>query len=319
MTKILANDGLGQAGIDLLKEAGIEVITDKVAQEGLVDYINTNNVNGILVRSATKVRKELIDSCPNLKFIGRGGVGMDNIDVDYAKGKGLAVENTPAASTRSVAELVFAHLYTIARNLHESNRQMPLKGNTGFGALKKSYSKGFELEGKILGVIGFGRIGMAVGKIALGNGMKIMAYDPYIESATIKFQIAGQDISHEVKPESLEEVIKHSDVLTFHVPMPADGKPIIGKNEISTMKDGAILINTARGGIIDEKALLSGLDDGKIGFAGLDVFENEPTPLPELLAHPKVSSSPHIGGSTQEAQTRVGEEIAQKVISHFKN
>lgn len=317
--KILANDGLEKSGIDLLKSAGFEVITDKVEQGNLIDYINSNNVNGILVRSATKVRKDIIDNCPNLKFIGRGGVGMDNIDVDYAKSKGLAVENTPAASTRSVAELVFSHIYTIARMLHESNRSMPLKGTGEFNDLKKNYSKGFELEGKTLGVIGFGRIGQTVAKIALGNGMKVIAYDPYVSQARIEMDINGNKFTVEVNTVPFEEVLLNAHIITLHIPMPSDGKPVLGDAQLVQMKKGAVIVNTARGGIIDEKALLKHLNNGHIGFAGLDVFENEPTPMAELLVHPKVSSSPHIGGSTAEAQERVGAEIAEKVISYFKN
>jgi len=317
--KILANDGLEKSGIELLKSAGFDVITDKVEQGNLVDYINSNDVNGILVRSATKVRKDLIDSCPGLKFIGRGGVGMDNIDVDYAKSKGLAVENTPAASTRSVAELVFSHIYTIARMLHESNRSMPLKGVGEFNDLKKNYSKGFELEGKTLGIIGFGRIGQTVAKIALGNGMKVIAYDPYVSQARIEMNIQGNNFTVEIDTIPFNEVLLNSDVVTLHIPMPADGKPILGDSQLVQMRKGAVIINTARGGIIDEKALLKHLNSGHIGFAGLDVFENEPTPMAELLVHQKVSSSPHIGGSTTEAQERVGAEIAEKVISYFKN
>lgn len=319
MKKILANDGLEKTGIDLLKSAGFEVITDKVEQGNLIEFINNNNVNGILVRSATKVRKDLIDSCPNLKFIGRGGVGMDNIDVEYAKSKGLVVENTPAASTRSVAELVFSHIYTISRMLHDSNRQMPLKGVTEFNDLKKNYSKGFEIEGKAIGIIGFGRIGQTVAKIAIGNGMNVMAYDPFVQSASIKLSFGGQHITIGIYPVEFEEVIKNADIITLHVPMPTDGKPIIGVEELAMMKKGAVIINTSRGGIIDEQALLNSLNAGHIGFAGLDVFENEPTPLGDLLVHPKVSSSPHIGGSTAEAQERVGAEIAEKVISYFSN
>lgn len=317
--KILANDGLEKSGIEILRNAGFEVITDKVEQANLVDYINTNNVNGILVRSATKVRKDIIDACPNLKFIGRGGVGMDNIDVEYAKSKGLAVENTPAASTRSVAELVFSHIYAIARMLHESNRSMPLKGVTEFNDLKKNYSKGFELEGKTIGIIGFGRIGQTVAKIALGNGMKVVAYDPFVESAAIEIRVGNQHLMVGIYTSSFEEVIKTSDIISLHVPMPADGKPILKDADLALIKKGAVLINTSRGGLIDEKALLKHLNAGHIGFAGLDVFENEPTPMAELLVHPKVSSSPHIGGSTAEAQERVGAEIAEKVISYFSN
>lgn len=319
MRKVLANDGLEKSGIDTLEKAGFTVITDKVAQENLIDYINTNHIDAILVRSATKVRKDIIDNCTSLKFIGRGGVGMDNIDVAYGKEKGLAVENTPAASTRSVAELVFSHAYTIARYLHDANRNMPSKGSSAFNDLKKVYSKGIELEGKTMGIIGFGRIGQTVAKIALANGMNVVAYDPFVKEATIDMQFGSQKVSEKVNVSSFEEVLQKSDFITLHIPMPADGKPVLGDAELAKTKKGVIIINTARGGIIDEKALIKHLDAGQVGFAGLDVFENEPTPMAELIAHSKVSSSPHIGGSTAEAQERVGEEIAQKVIDYFKN
>src|SRR5210317_393045 len=179
--KILANDGISQSGIDALRNNGFEVITVNVAQEQLVEYINSNDIVGLLVRSATTARKELIDQCPGLKLIGRGGVGMDNIDVDYARSKGLHVINTPAASSHSVAELVFGHFYGLARFLHNSNRDMPLEGDANFKGLKKAYAKGTELKGKTLGVLGFGRIGQATAKVAIGAGMKVVAYDPFIK------------------------------------------------------------------------------------------------------------------------------------------
>src|ERR1051326_3856639 len=174
--KILANDGISEEGKKALENAGYTVITDKVEQADLAKAINEENFEGLTVRSATKVRKEVIDACPGLKLIGRGGVGMDNIDVDYAKGKGIKVVNTPAASSHSVAELVFAHLFNAVRFLYDSNRQMPVNGGTQFEALKKKYAKGTELKGKTIGIIGFGRIGQAVGKVALGCGMNVLAY-----------------------------------------------------------------------------------------------------------------------------------------------
>ena len=183
--KILANDGVSQSGIDALEAAGFEVITTTVAQEQLVNYINENKIVGLLVRSATKVRKDIIDNCPDLKLIGRGGVGMDNIDVAYAREKGLHVINTPAASSESVAELVFAHLFGGVRYLYDANRNMPLDGDSKFKQLKKAYAKGVELRGKTLGIIGFGRIGQATAKIALGVGMKVVYSDPYMEAASV--------------------------------------------------------------------------------------------------------------------------------------
>ena len=188
--KILANDGISQSGIDNLEKNGFEVLTTNVAQEQLIDFINNNKIDALLVRSATTARKELIDSCSNLKLIGRGGVGMDNIDVDYAKSKGIHVINTPAASSASVAELVFAHLYGCVRFLHDSNRNMPLEGEANFKGLKKAYSKGIELRGKTIGIIGFGRIGQEVAKIALGVGMNVIASDKFITEANIEINFS---------------------------------------------------------------------------------------------------------------------------------
>lgn len=184
--KILANDGISKSGEEALKAAGFEVITTKVAQEQLEKYINDNQIDALLVRSATQARKALIDACPTLKLIGRGGVGMDNIDVAYAKSKGLHVINTPASSSASVAELVFAHLFSGVRFLYNANRNMPLDGDAKFNELKKAYAAGTELRGKTLGIIGFGRIGQEAAKIAIGLGMKVIASDPFVEKATIQ-------------------------------------------------------------------------------------------------------------------------------------
>lgn len=319
MIKILANDGLEKSGIDLLKSKGFEVITEKVAQENLAAYINQENISVLLVRSATKVRKELIDQCPRLEIIGRGGVGMDNIDVEYAQSKGIRVINTPAASSQSVAELVFAHLFTLSRMLHEANRQMPANGAEQFNELKKAYSKGFELAGKTLGILGFGRIGQTTAKIALGLGMKVLPYDPVVKSTELEidFLQTGDTFTIKFDTVPLHDVLSKSDFITLHVPMPADGRPVIGKEEMARMKKGVIIINTARGGIVDEDALIESLNTGQVAFAGLDVFVNEPTPRKDLLQHPRVSATPHIGGSTLEAQDRIGIELANKIISFY--
>ena len=298
----------------MLEEAGFEVSTDHYKAEELADKLNDYDV--ITVRSATQVRQALIDACPNLKVIGRGGVGMDNIDVVYAKGKGLGVYNTPAASSRSVAELVIAHALTLSRNLQLANREMPNTGNTEFAKLKKQCSEGHELQGKTMGIIGFGRIGQEVGKIAIGLGMNVIATDPYIPEATIKINILGQSIETKITTVSIHDVLSQSDIITVHIPK-AD-QPIIGKNELSILKPGVILINTARGGVFDEDALLSGLNSGIIAGAALDVFVGEPTPRADILCHPKISLSPHIGGSTAEAQENVGKELAELIIRHFK-
>jgi D-3-phosphoglycerate dehydrogenase len=315
--KVLANDGISQSGIDALNKGGFEVITTKVAQEQVANYINSNNVSVILVRSATKVRKDIIDACPNLKVIGRGGVGMDNIDVDYAREKGLHVINTPASSSESVAELVFAHLFTGVRFLQDSNRNMPLEGDSNFDGLKKAYANGIELRGKTLGIIGFGRIGQAVAKIALGLGMKVIAADKFVDKAEVKVDFYnGQFINVEFETEPLEDVIKHSDFITLHVP--AQEGYVIGNEEFQLMKNGVGIVNCARGGVIDEAALIVALDADKVLFAGLDVFENEPTPEIQILMHPKISLTPHIGAATLEAQDRIGTELAEQIISLLK-
>ncbi len=315
--KVLANDGISQSGVDALEAAGFEVITTKVAQEQLVNYINEHQIDALLVRSATKVRQDLIDACPNLKLIGRGGVGMDNIDVQYAKDKGLSVINTPASSSASVAELVFAHLYGGVRFLYDANRNMPLEGETKFGELKKAYAAGVELRGKTLGVIGFGRIGQATAKVALGAGMKLIYSDPYMEKAEVKLDFFdGQEVTFKFESISKDEVLKQADFITLHVP--AQKEYVIGKAELEKMKDGAALVNAARGGVVDEIALIDALDSGKLAFAALDVFESEPKPEIKILMHPKISLSPHIGAATNEAQDRIGTELAEQIASILK-
>lgn len=316
--KILANDGISKSGIEALEKGGFEVITTKVAQEQVANFINTNNVSVLLVRSATKVRKDIIDSCPGLKVIGRGGVGMDNIDVEYARSKGIHVINTPASSSESVAELVFAHLFTGVRFLHDSNRNMPLEGDLKFDSLKKAYANGVELRGKTLGIIGFGRIGRAVAKIALGLGMRVIASDKFVGNAEIKVDFYnGQFINVEIITEPIEDIFKHSDFISLHVPAQQDGY-VIGKAQFDSMKDGVGIINAARGGIINEVELIAALDSGKVLFAGLDVYETEPTPAVQILMHPKVSLTPHIGAATNEAQDRIGTELAEQIISLLK-
>lgn len=315
--KILANDPVSKSGIKALEAAGFEVTSTKVAQEQLKSYINENEINVLLVRSATKVRKDIIDSCPSLKLIGRGGVGMDNIDVDYAKSKGIHVINTPAASSESVAELVFAHLFTGVRSLHDSNRNMPLEGDSRFKELKKSYAGGAELRGKTLGIIGFGRIGREVAKLALGIGMKVIASDQEEGETEITLNFYNdQKIVIPIKTEHVEQILEHADFITLHVP--AQKEPIIGKEEISKMKDGAAIVNTSRGGVVDEEALLEALESGKLSFAGLDTFEKEPTPSIKVLMNSHVSLSPHIGAATVEAQERIGLELAEQIIALLK-
>ena len=312
--KILANDGISQAGIDILTAAGLEVTTTNVAQGQVANYINENSITVLLVRSATTARKELIDACPGLKVIGRGGVGMDNIDVEYAREKGLSVINTPAASSASVAELVFAHLYGGVRFLHDSNRNMPLEGESNFKGLKKAYAKGVELRGKTIGIIGFGRIGQEVAKIALGVGMQVLAADKFIDNVSLSVTLFnGTSIPVEINTIPMNEVLKKSDFVSLHVP--AQKKYVLGKKEFTMMKNGAVVVNAARGGVIDEVAMVEALDSNKLAFAALDTFENEPKPEVKLLMHSKISLTPHIGAATLEAQDRIGEELANQIIS----
>ena len=316
--KVLANDGISQSGIHLLEKNGFEVITTKVAQEQVAQFINTNAVAVLLVRSATKVNKEIIDNCPSLKVIGRGGVGMDNIEVDYARSQGKNVISTPASSSESVAELVFAHLFTGVRFLHDANRNMPLEGDSNFNSLKKAYANGIELRGKTLGIIGFGRIGREVARIGLGLGMKVIASDKFVGDAEIKVDFYnGQFINVNIKTEPMEAILKHSDFITLHVPAQENGY-IIDEAEFKLMKDNAGIINASRGGIINEVALLKALDDNKLLFAGLDVFEEEPSPAVQVLMHPKISLTPHIGAATMEAQDRIGVELAEQIIGLLK-
>ena len=316
--KILANDGISQSGIDALEKGGFEVLNIKVAQNQLENYINENNIDAILVRSATQVRQELMEACPSLKLIGRGGVGLDNIDVDYAEDNGLLVINTPAASSSSVAELVFAHLFGMARFLHSSNREMPLEGDSRFKELKKAYSEGIELRGKTIGIIGFGRIGQEVAKIAIGIGMKVLATDEKITSAPITLEFFnGQKTTFSIDTVTKDELLKDSDFITLHTPDQEDY--IISEADFDKMKDGVGIINTARGGVLHEVDLVKAIEKGKVHFAGLDVFETEPKPAVQLLMNPEISLTPHIGAATKEAQDRIGVELANQIIALLKN
>jgi len=242
---------------------------------------------------------------------------MDNIDVAYAKEKGLHVINTPAASSASVAELVFAHLYGGVRFLYDANRNMPLEGESNFSGLKKAYAKGNELRGKTLGIIGFGRIGQEVAKIGLGVGMKVIAADPFSEGASIPLTFFdGQSLNIEIKTQSMESVLEEADFISLHVPAQKDY--VIDAKALGRMKKGAALVNAARGGVVDEVALVEALDNEQLSFAALDTFENEPKPEIKLLMHPKISLTPHIGAATVEAQDRIGEELAAQIISLLK-
>ncbi len=314
--KILANDGIDLSGKIALEAAGHVVITDNVAQIDLARYINDNGIEGLLVRSATTVRAELIDQCPNMKFVGRGGVGIDNIDASYAREKGIVVFNTPASSSASVAELVMSMMFASARFIYNAGKDMSLIGHEKFGALKKSFSKGVELRGKTLAIIGFGRIGQSLATYALGCGMKVIAVDRSGElSKQVELVINDQKVLVAVPLVSMAEVFAQADYISLHVPKQANGAAVLGQVEMMQMKKGVVLVNTSRGGVIDEEALIEMLNSGQVGMACLDVFVNEPTPRVDLIQHPRVIATPHIGASTAEAQERIGLEIAENVAA----
>lgn len=312
--KVLANDGISKAGEHTLKEAGIDILDNRVAQDHVINFINDNNVDVLLVRSATKVRQDLIDACPGLKIIGRGGIGMDNIDVEYARSKGIKVINTPTASSKSVAELVFGHFISLARFLHESNRLMPLEGETHFNAMKKSFSNAYELSGKTLGVIGFGSIGQEVVKIGIALGMKVtvLTRSPKTEVLTLNF-FNGQSVNIEItSTNDMDAFLKDADFISINTPK--TNEYIIDTPQFEKMKDGVYIVNTARGGVINEVALIDFIESGKVAGAALDVFENEPNPELPLLMNPALSLSPHVGGNTVDAQEKIGIELAEQII-----
>lgn len=310
--KILVTDGLEESGIHALKGHGFTVDLKKLEAAELPNELI--NYQGIIVRSATKLRQDLINSCPNLKFIARAGVGMDNIDIDAARAKGIKVINTPASSSRSVAELSMAHIYNLSRNLQLSNRN--LKDKSSFVELKKSLSKATELKGKTLLIIGMGRIGRELGLLALGSGMKILAHDPFINQVSLNFELQGQTLLIAVPMVSLDEGLPEADYVSMHSPF--DGNQILTKARFALMKKTACVINTSRGENLDETALLDALNSDQLAGAGLDVFQNEPDVNPLLISHPKISVSPHIGASTLDAQQRIAEELVTQIVSLYE-
>ena len=295
--KVLIADGLSARGQEIIKNAGIDILNKHYELEDLIK--NIPGFDCVLVRSATKIPKEVIDAGVNLKVIARGGAGIDNIDHVYAKSKGIPTLNTPAANSASVAELAIAHMFALSRFLHQSNISMREEKWD-----KKKY-KGIELAGKTLGILGFGKIGQLTAQKALGLGMKVIAYDPFVKETNLDVTLVALDI-----------VLSDSDFVSLHVPK--QDKPVIGATEIAKMKDGVYLINCARGGVVDETALLDALNSGKVAGAGIDVYIKEPTDNFALTSHPNVSVTPHVGASTVEAQERVGSEIAEKIVKALK-
>ena len=313
--RILANDGISTDAKKQLEERGFTVITEKVSGEDLITKINEENYEGILVRSATKIRKDIIDACPNIKFVGRGGVGVDNIDVEYAREKGIFVFNTPASSSQSVAELVIGNMFAISRFIGKSARNIQ---DGDFNKLKKEYGSGVELRGKTLGIIGFGRIGQTLASYAIGIGMDVVAID--IEEKTVGISASTEKYKLstyiDVKT-NINDILPICDYISLHVPKQSNGNSVIGRNEFELMKDGVRIINTSRGGVVNELELIEYLNNGKVSAAALDVFENEPTPMRELLSHSNILCTPHIGAATNEAQDRIGQEIVDIIVEKF--
>lgn len=305
--KILVNDGMEEEGVQALRAFGFEVDCNSISQDLLKTALPS--FDGIIVRSATKLRKELIDSCPNLKFIARGGVGMDNIDVDYARSKNIQVINTPAASSRSVAELAMAHILSCTRGLFISSRD--LKDSDSFVKLKKQMSSFQEVKAKKLFLIGFGRIGKELSKMALGAEMEVIVHDPYIKIAEIELDIMGTKFNVNLPLVDLDEGLQQADYISIHTPF--SGNPILTKREFGLMKKNVILINTSRGENIDESALIQALESGIVQAAGLDVFQNEPNISPIILQQRNIAVTPHIGASTKEAQARIAIELVDKI------
>jgi D-3-phosphoglycerate dehydrogenase len=299
--KVMICDPLANEAIEMLKDAGLEVV-EMIGQTPEELTANIKDYDAVIVRSATTVRQPSIDAADKLKAIARGGIGLDNIDVEYAKSKGIAVLNTPAASTRSVAELAIAHMFAMARFITPADRTMR------DGKWEKKKMKGIELAGKTLGLLGYGRIGQETGRIADVLGMTVIGWDKYVEKSPVDF----------IERVEFDDILARSDFISLHIPfIKADG-PTLSAAEFAKMKDGVYLVNCARGGTVEEKALLDALTSGKVAKAAIDVFEKEPAENNDLINHPNVNCTPHIGASTVEGQSRVGTEVAQKVIDALK-
>ncbi|WP_370774400.1 D-2-hydroxyacid dehydrogenase [Clostridium sp.] len=302
MIRVLTNDGLQEGAINKLISLGFEVINNHYDKEKLGTALKDFDI--LVIRSATKVTADILNQAQGgkLKLIIRAGVGIDNIDVSYAKQKGIVVKNTPNASSDSVAELAIGHMLALARFIAISNYTMR------DGQWNKKKYEGIELSGKALGIIGMGRIGKSLAKKAKALGMKIVYNDMFGKQDELSYEFLEVD-----------ELLKTSDFISLHVPYDKEKGSLIGKSQFNIMKDGVYLINCARGKVVEEAALLEALESGKVAGAGIDVFEEEPTKNKELVNHPKVSVTPHIGAATKEAQERIGEEVVTTIVDFVAN
>ncbi len=297
--KILITDGLDETGQSILRASADVDDKSGISAEDLVNVIG--DYDGLIVRGRTRVTAAVFDAAPRLKVVGRAGVGVDNIELDAAKKHNVAVVNAPTSTTIAVAELAFGLLVALAREIPRGDASMK-QGNW----IKKEM-EGVELNGKTLGVVGYGRIGTEVGRRAAAFGMNVIVYDP---------NVTEDELVHgDAEPVSLQDLFAWSDFLSLHLPLNVQTRDLIGQSEFSQMKDGVRIVSTARGGIIDEAALLDALNKGKVAGAALDVFSKEPPGLTELVAHPRVIATPHIGAQTAEAQSRAAEDIAAEVLA----
>ncbi|MGD9395207.1 MAG: hydroxyacid dehydrogenase [Candidatus Thorarchaeota archaeon] len=303
MGRVLVADPIAESAVAKIKAAGLEVIIRDKEKDGPIEE-QIKGFDCVVVRSATKITREVIEAADNLKLVVRAGVGLDNVDQEAAKANGVEVQNTPEAPTVSVAELVLALMFALARNVTQADSSMKDE------RWEKKKLAGTELWNKILGIIGFGRIGYEVAARAKAFDMDILCYD------VLDIEKVCADLG--TRPCGIDELIANADYITLHVPLVPQTRGLIGEKEFKKMKKTAYLINTARGGVVDERALLKALNDGDIAGAALDVFENEPPLDWELVKHPKLVATPHLASSTKEAQVRVGELTADRVIAGLK-
>lgn len=309
---ILVNDSFHSCGLKLLESKEFSIFKGNYEGEELVRFINENNIGVLLVRSATKVNRQVIEACKTLKYIGRGGVGMDNVDEVACKENGIVAFNTPGGSTTAVAEMVFAHLLSMHRFISASN-QLIKEDISKVKTLKKEFSSGHQLKGKTIGIWGTGRIGTEVARLAMSFGMNVLAYHKTNAEMCVQFEIRGKKVDVVIPVSSLDEFLQDSDIISLHVPH--HDNAVITSEVISKMKDGLIFVNTSRSSNVDEGALLNALQSGKISKAALDVFSSNVNA--ELLQHPNVSVTPHLGASTTEGQEKISMELARKILEFY--
>lgn len=315
--KILANDGLHEKAINLLESKGFEVIMTKVAQEQVANYINKNNIEILIISKATRVDEKLINNTNNLKAVAKLSDDFEDIDLVASKKQKIKLFKANHATIQSKAEIIIAHLLTGAKQLHQTNRELPLEGDTNFKELHKYFSQGHEIKGKTIGLIGIDEIGIAVAKLAIGLGMNVIYYHPTKQSITFEINILNlHKIKINLNSIDKEIVLQSADYISIH--LEEEQSYIIDEKAFGLLKKGVGLVNIQRGKIIDEVALIDALNDNSLSFAGLDAFENQPFPEIQLLMHPKISMSPNIASNNENTEEKIGMEVANLLIENFK-